>query len=59
MSHHHCKDRQTCRLKWIIQHEFPEQRLRDEKEQTKAPLSHQLHTFDSPTPNDKDEEVGR
>lgn len=59
MSHRHFKERQSRRLNWMIQQELADQRLRDEKEQTEASLSHQLDTFDSPTPNDNDEEGGR
>ena len=59
MSHRHFKERQSRRLNWMIQQELADQRMRDEKEQVEAAVSNQLDTLNSPTPNDKNEEVER
>ena len=59
MSHRHFKQRQSRRLNWMIQQELADQRMRDEKEQVEAAVSNQLDTLNSPTPNDKNEEVER
>ena len=59
MKNRHFKERQSRRLNWMIQQELAEQRLQEEQEQAEAALSNQLDTFDSASPNDKDEEAGR
>ena len=57
MSLRNFKEQQSRRLNWMIQQELADQRMRDEKEQAETARSNQLDTFDSPTPNGKDEEV--
>jgi hypothetical protein len=53
------KQRQSRRLNWIILQELAEQCLREDQEQTDAPLTKQPSTLNSPKPNEAMQEVSR